>query len=107
MGAPAGSGIGRGGWVGALRRCLRAGHPALRLVLRTLVADCTLAADYAEVGRDVAATIQGETVATSMEIGTVVYFCDSCQLHEPFTDPALGQATIDHSYAQAGPVTGG
>lgn len=63
------------------------------------------AAEYAAVGRDVAATTRGEPVATAMEIGTVVYFCNGCQLHEPFTDPALGQATIDHRYAQAGPVT--
>jgi hypothetical protein len=63
------------------------------------------AAEYAAVGRDVAAITRGELVATAMEIGTVVYFCDGCQLHEPFTDPALGQATIDHRYAQAGRLT--
>jgi hypothetical protein len=63
------------------------------------------AAEYAAVGRDVAAITRGEPVATAMEIGTVVYFCDGCQLREAFTDPALGQATIDRRYAQAGPVT--
>ena len=63
------------------------------------------AADYARVGRELAARIGAAPVGAPGEIGTLAYFCD-CTIVDGFSDPGLLGRQIDERIEQAGPVTG-
>ncbi|MFD2418194.1 hypothetical protein [Amycolatopsis pigmentata] len=61
------------------------------------------ATDYARVGRELRARIDGAPVGAPGEIGTIAYFCD-CAIIDGFSDRGLLGPEIDKRIAEAGPV---
>lgn len=65
-----------------------------------------LPGQYARVGAALAGSVEGQTISSPGEIGTLAYFCD-CPIVDAFSDRGAMNAVIRQRERQAGPVKRG